>query len=277
MQKKGWIALDIDGTITVDRHAIPTQVVSFLKELASSGWQIVFATGRTFKFASIPLAPLNFPFYFLPQNGSVVLKMPEKTVIEKRYLNREDLAFAEKACKGLSSDPLIYGGVELDDCCFFRPTHFSDKDQAYLDELQSREGEIWKPIASFDDCPTETFPLLKYFGTTVEMKQIALKLENHFHVTQIRDPFVPGIDILLVTHLEASKGQALSLLLQKMGREGLVIAAGDDSNDLSLFAVADFKIAMPHAPSALLDQADLIAEPTSEFGIINALKKATAL
>jgi hypothetical protein len=274
MGKKGWIALDIDGTITLDKHIIPAPVITFLKQLYESGWNIVFATGRSYTFASIPLGSLDFPFYFLPQNGSVILKMPEKVIFEKKYLSLEDLQIATRVCSGLHTDPLVYGGFEIGDHCFYRPGYFSLEDQGYLTELKNREGEIWDQVPSFDLCTVDYFPLLKYFGRPEKMKQVAHLLENVFSVAQIRDPFAPGIDLLLVTKKDVSKGRSLERLFNKEGRGSLVIAAGDDINDLSMFEVADFRIAMPHAPKVLLEQADLIATPTSEFGIIQALSKA---
>jgi hydroxymethylpyrimidine pyrophosphatase-like HAD family hydrolase len=57
-----------------------------------------------------------------------------------------------------------------------------------------------------------------------------------------------------------------------MGRGEKVITAGDDENDMSLFQVADIKIAMSHAPERLKEKADLIAPPTQDCGIIHALE-----
>jgi len=271
MKKKGWIALDIDGTITLEKHSIPPSVITYLKTLSLDGWQLAFATGRSFKFASLALSSLDFPFYFLPQNGSVVLKMPERLIVEKKYITDEDLNVAETACQGLDADFLVYAGFEEKDLCYYRPNRFSSEEQKYIEELKSREGDNWQTVDSF---PVSTFPLIKYFGSTSKMKMVVERLEPYFHATQIRDPFIKGIDIVLVTHKDVSKGLSLTRLIEKEGRGDFVIVAGDDSNDLSLFEVADFKIAMPHAPAILLEKADLIASPTSEFGIINALAKA---
>jgi hydroxymethylpyrimidine pyrophosphatase-like HAD family hydrolase len=111
------------------------------------------------------------------------------------------------------------------------------------------------------------------------MSEAALRLRaiGSFQVAQIRDPFSPGYQILLVTDRLASKGLSLREVMVIEGRGKKVIVAGDDENDVSLFEQADFKIAMPHAPQFLLDRADLIAPPTRDLGIIAALEKATEL
>jgi len=93
-------------------------------------------------------------------------------------------------------------------------------------------------------------------------------------INQVLDPFVKGVHLLLVTDRLASKGASLTELTHSYGRGEKVIVAGDDLNDRSLFAVADVKIAMAHAPASLQAEADLIAPPTAQFGIIDALNKA---
>ena len=41
---KGIIALDIDGTITVQKHFLETSVKNYLNELIASGWCLIFIT-----------------------------------------------------------------------------------------------------------------------------------------------------------------------------------------------------------------------------------------
>ncbi len=276
MTDKGWIALDIDGTITEDKYSIPVPVVTYLKSLTADGWKIVFATGRSYKFAMVALSSLDFPYFLLPQNGSVVLKMPEVRVIEKNYIDVKELTYAEGAVDQLDCDCLVYAGFEAGDSGFYRPSRFSPKGQAYIDELQRREKERWTQLETFNECELFQFPLLKYFGSREQMEAIESKLSSRFHVTKIKDPFYPDGQLLLVTAKHASKGLSLSRLIEREGRGAKVIAAGDDNNDLSLFDHADVKIAMPHAPKILLENANIIAPPTAQFGIISALTEAIA-
>ena len=71
--KKGWIALDIDGTITLDKYSVPQPVIDYLGSLSRSGWRIALATGRPYAFASMALSKFDFPYVFLVQNGSAGL------------------------------------------------------------------------------------------------------------------------------------------------------------------------------------------------------------
>ncbi|MBS0626485.1 MAG: HAD family phosphatase [Verrucomicrobia bacterium] len=270
---KGWIALDIDGTLTLDKYSVPNEVTSYLKGLQNEGWRIALATGRTCFFASMALSTFDFPYDFLVQNGSAALQMPGKRLIFKKYISPRAIHSVEKALDGMDADFLVYSGYEKGDFCYWRPERFSKEHLDYVEKLQKREKETAKAIDSFEGL--DPFPLIKCFGSFDQMTDAARRLRatGLFQVAQIRDVFTPGYQILLVTDLHASKGHSLRELMRIEGRGAKVIAAGDDENDLSLFDEADIKIAMAHSPEILLKRATLVAPPTSEMGIIAALEK----
>lgn len=271
---KGWIALDIDGTITLDKYSVPQPVTDFLRGLSEEGWKVAMATGRPFAFASMALSKFDFPFIFLPQNGSVALEMPGQQLLFKRYLSSSVVPWLEEAYEGIDTDFVIYAGYEKGDFCYWRPKRLSPEDHRYLEDLQKRQRESWRAVDRYEGL--SDFPLIKCFGTEMQMEKVAhrLKRSGKFQVAKIRDPFVEGKFLLLVTDILASKGESLKGVFSRFGRGDHVIAAGDDENDLSLLEVADTKIAMHHAPEILQKNAHFIAPPTKDQGIIQALKMA---
>lgn len=273
---KGWIALDIDGTITLDKYSVPSQVTDFLRKLVSEGWKLAMATGRPFAFASMALSEFDFPYVFLPQNGSVALEMPARKLLFKDYLHPNCIPFIEKAYEGIDSDFLIYAGYEKGDFCYWRPHRMTSEDLQYLKDLQNRQKEAWQAVENFDLDQLNPFPLVKCFGPIQRMEKVAERLRKmeRFQVAMIRDPFVENFSLLLVTEKGASKGLSLERVFKTYGRGALVIAAGDDENDISLLEAADVKIAMDHAPESLQEKATLIAPPTQKLGIIHALQLA---
>ena len=276
MTEKGWIALDIDGTITLDKYSVPEEVVSFLRQLVHEGWKLVMATGRSLSFGSMVLKEFDFPYYFLVQNGSASFEMPGATPLFTRYIPASQLPAIEAAYEGIPSDFLIYSGYEKKDICYYRPDRFSAEELQYLSRLQKMQKENWRAMEHFDGKEIGSFPLAKCFGPLGQMKKIAERLREtgRFNVPKIRDPFNESSELLLVTDRMASKGLGLSELMRQKGKASVLIAAGDDENDLSLFDVADIKIAMAHAPPVLHERADFIAPPTAELGILRALKMA---
>ncbi len=273
MSYLGWIALDIDGTVTKEKYAIPEEVSLYLASLHGAGWGIVFLTGRSFSFAHVALSFLSFPYFFALQNGSLLLKMPEKKKLAERYIDASHLSLIEKAFEGLEGNFLIYAGMDRGDFCCTSPRPFSSRDLLHVDEILLREKNS---CFAFDKEEISSSPLVKCFGPEASMKELMRRLSSHglFHLTLIRDPFLKDAHLLLVTDKKASKGQALQTLLKIYPRGKGLIAAGDDENDLSMFEVADVKIAMEAAPESLKKRADYIAPSVEKQGIIDGLKKA---
>lgn len=271
----GWIVLDIDGTITLDRYSVPKEVVDYLRERQKEGYSIAMATGRPVTFASFALKSFDFPYLFLAQNGSCAYLMPEKKRLFERYIPKKKLYSLEEAMEGVSSDFVIYSGHENQDRVFYRPDRFNEQQTRYLEAYWQRQKEESIAIHTLDEIRQPSVPLLKCFGSAEEMHQLARRVLSLslFNVACLRDPFTEGYSILLITDERASKGQSFeeaSSLLSK--EEGVVIAAGDDENDISLFEVADISIAMHHAPEKMQQMAHFIAPPTKDLGILHALK-----
>src|SRR5438132_10152145 len=177
MERKGWIALDIDGTITLEKYSIPDQVLSFLTSLHNDGWNICFATGRPFAFAEMALSKVTFPYIFLAQNGSMGMQMPERKVLFKKYMTTSVLPFLENAYQGIYSDYLIYSGFEKADFCYWRPKRMPPDDIKYIQDLQKRQKENWQAVSDYGHIGS--FPLIKCFGPQLWMQLIAERLKGN--------------------------------------------------------------------------------------------------
>lgn len=274
---KGTIALDIDGTLTDSDH-LPPNVIAYLKSLAENGWRLIFITGRTFQSGYRTLNTLPFTYYFAVQNGAIILEMPSRRIVSKKYLDRSIFYEMEKICREEPSDFVIYSGYENQDQCYFRPQNFSPELMGYLNRRIKTYQETWHPLKSFQDFPLESFPSIKCFGLYPSAKALSKKIEEGLglHVPVIRDPFGTDYYVVQATHPKISKGEALKDLIALTGERGKVIAAGDDYNDVPMFIAADVRIVMATAPQDLLEQADIVAPPASEEGIIIALEAAVA-
>lgn len=273
---KGWIALDIDGTITLDKYSVPEQVVAYLRKLYQEGWRIAIATGRPFQFASLALSSFDFPYILLCQNGSVAIEMPFQKILFKRYLTWDAIGLIEQAYEEIDSDFIVYMGVDQEDLCYFRPQRFPSDEWAAIEAWQKRQKEKWQGVARFTPELIPSFPLAKCFGRFEQMEKVSRRLKQLpcFQVALMKNPFDPASSIVLITDANASKGLSLQEIFKGLGRGPLVISAGDDENDMSLLEVADIKIAMSHAPEVLQKFSDIVAPPTSEMGIIHALRIA---
>lgn len=274
---RGTIALDIDGTLTDGPH-LPLNVVRYLKSLADSNWRLIFITGRTFQSGYATLQSLPFTYYFAVQNGAIILEMPGKRILSKKYLDRSIFSEMDRICRDEPSDFVVYSGFENHDHCYYRPEKFDPELMRYLNRRIDSYKETWHPLQSYDEMFLEAFPSIKCFGLYSSAKILSHRIEEHLglHVPLIRDPFAKGYYVVQATNPKISKGQALKDLISITGERGKVIAAGDDFNDVSMFKVADVSVVMATAPEEMLEKVDIIAPSASEEGIIKGLEAAIA-
>lgn len=274
---KGIIALDIDGTIAFDREEVPLPVAEKLKALETEGWAVVLITGRTFRWSVQSIQKLSFPFHLIVQNGATVLEMPAQRVVDKKYLSKKIFPAMDRFCSGRPSDYVVYGSMEVEERCYYRPDRFCSSIREYLERREASLGEELVAVESFDLLHFDTFGSVKCFGVRAEMEEMQAKIREGLglHVPLIRDPYRDDdFYVLQATHPQASKGHALRNFRSRIGCKGPVIAAGDDYNDLEMLEEADVRIAMAEAPEPLKKLADIVAGSARELGIIDALDQA---
>ncbi len=279
-QHRGWIALDIDGTITDKSHSVPQSVIDYLRHLYTDGWQIMFITGRAFSFGYATLKIFDFPYFLAVQNGADILQMPDRRSVSRYYLDAQTIQTIEQLYVDEKEDFIIYTGVDRGDFCYYRPNRFSPGLLAHLHKIMPLSREPWRAVDDFHFAPHEKFPLVKCLGFKQPMERMCENLNTipHLVSTLIRDPLdADQIYLNLVTHEQATKGKALLHAIKEFGERGVVIAAGDDSNDLPMLEVADFKIIMETAPKSMHSLANLIAPTADRGGIVPALQEAIRL
>ena len=276
---KGTIALDIDGTITVEHHALPDKVVRYLVGLVNEGWRLIFITGRTFAWGYAVLRFLPVDYYMAVQNGAIIIEMPSRKIISKKYLDRSIFPQMNAICEKEPSDFVIYAGFERNDQCYYRPKRFSKELLEYVKARVVALGELWEAVDAYDDLNLVEFPSVKCFGTIESAQRIAHAIESQLglHVPLIKDPFDENYYVAQATHPIVNKGQALRDLMTHTQRNGTIIAAGDDNNDRSMLAAAHVKVVMETAPKEMRDQADIIAPSARNLGIIQGLQEAIKL
>ncbi len=277
--EKGWIVLDLDGTVVDGFQPIYLPVVDYLHTLQKSGWKMLFLTGRTFSSAQKSLITLSFPYFLGVQNGADIVEMPLQKAFEPCYLDSEILSHADRAYQGEPENYLVYAGFAKGDFCYYRPESFSLSYRNYCQKLQNFCSQPWQIVQSSQELLGMQFSLLKCLGPEKTVRAVAEKLSlfSDLEITVIRDTgFDPRFFLALVTNHEATKGKALRRILKKTGwKEGeRIIVAGDDFNDLSMLREADIKIVVETAPPEILAEADIVAQPPSKMGMIRALAAA---
>lgn len=273
---KGIIALDIDGTVTATAHALDAEITHVLNVLAEKGWKFIFITGRPFQWGFQTLQSLPFSYAFAVQNGALLVEMPSRKILSRKYLSQDILPKMELICQEQHTDFVIYSGLENEDWCYYRPSRLPSSILSYVLQRTAYLGEKWQPVESFSHLPVSLFSSIKFFAQEEQAFLLSERIEKKLGLPAPpnRDPFNSQYFVIQATHAEATKGHALKEFMRLSGIKGPIIAAGDDHNDRSMLQIADVKIVMANAPADLLKMADIIAPPAHQQGIIDGLAKA---
>lgn len=275
-EKKGWICLDIDGTITHDFFSIPHEVLYYLEKLYYENWGLVLVTGRIFSLAHIVLKDFKVPYYLIPQNGASIFEMPEKKLVAKKYLSLDVLSELEPILKHVEHAMIVYGGHDQGDV-FFHKSNFSKKeDQNRFAREITRIIGVAHPLENFKSLLINEAPIVKIYGRQEELKEIhhSLKQVSSIKSHLLTDKIDNDFYLMHIMDKEVDKGKAVLKIMSHHILPKTIIAAGNDTNDETLLQIADIKIAMSNSPRCLLDQANLIAPPVTEMGILTALRIA---
>jgi hydroxymethylpyrimidine pyrophosphatase-like HAD family hydrolase len=260
----GLIAIDIDGTLTGETHAVYPEVVKKIHSYASSGWEIYFVTGRSFTWAMQTLEEFTCPFYLSVQNGSLIIEMPKRKILSRNYLSTSVIEKLDVALGKEYPDFALYSGFEGNDVVYYR-----DSTMEYPLKRAQRIGEKWVKLPDFHHLPFSQLPAIKWFGNKDVLESLSERLSQVFdwHAPVIKDPIDPSYCILQASSPMATKGHSIDHFRGKTP----LIAAGDDLNDYPMLIKADYKVVMQGAPEQLLAIADVVAPSVHEKGLIDGL------
>jgi hydroxymethylpyrimidine pyrophosphatase-like HAD family hydrolase len=255
MKVNGIIALDIDGTVADETHAIPPNVCEFLTGL-SKEWAIVFITGRTFAYGYSALKTLNFPYYFCVFNGAIMLKMPERQEVRRHDFPLGLVPKIEQVCAAHGTDPFFHEEHRA----YWRPSRHDPLTRGYLERRHAATTEDWEEVEDFLSIGQNRLCYAKIFATKAVLGQVEIDLHSQMEVSTsvITDSLHPDHGIMLVTHPMATKGGALRDMRALMPPGIPAIAAGDERNDVTMIEEADIGILMETAPDDIKGLADIV-------------------
>lgn len=251
---------DLDGTLLKDDYTISKNTIEAIDKLSKQNHTIVFASGRMLisirkiiqKYFSrdFPIIAYNGAMVFVPNNGIIFEKTLDfetsKNVIE--YLRIKNIHRQAYVNDKLFSE-------EDNDKIKFYSKH-SDVEYILVNDLVEliKQKKPTKLLAI--DTP-EKLDFIKK-----ELDKLNLKAEIFKSMNIFLDIVPQGID----------KAIALHNLLEFLNiKNEKIIAFGDNHNDISLFKLADFSIAVENAVEELKNIADFVSKSNNEDGVFHAI------
>jgi Cof subfamily protein (haloacid dehalogenase superfamily) len=256
------LVTDLDGTLAGHDHGISPRTVAACRALEAKGCAVTFATGRTWH-GSVGLAReigLRTPLIVYQGALASHLDVPAPLWHDTVPLDaaREILAWLHG--KGARISACTPEGMLLENA--------AARTTAFLDATGATYRQVERLADALDVAPTR----LALYGDPAE----AIAWES-----ALQSAFPAGLRIgrsiehlVEVTHLRASKGQAITRLADWLGvAMADVVACGDNFNDADMITTAGLGVAMAHAPAAIRETAGRIVECDAVDGMAGFLEE----
>ncbi len=243
------IIFDLDGTAIPNKpEGMPSgHLVEVVKRLQQEGKKVCAATGRP-RFNSKPITDrLGLTDPCIISGGTQIVDPISGNILWEKGMTREQVEGIVKVA--LPYDYKLY---------------FSDEEvslPAREKTVTGTEGIIY--IMTVNKTDTETILMQLASVPDITAHRVMSWTPEHFDIH--------------ITHKDATKKHALEVLLEMLHvKKEEVIAAGDSNNDLPLFELAGYKIAMGNGSEELKSKADMVAGKAEEDGLALAIEKVLA-
>jgi len=252
------VFIDLDGTLTNHDGKITDRAFKIIEKLKKIGIYIVFTTGRSIPYTINIAKNYNPSGYMITSNGAEIYNYVNDNLIYASSIKEENLNFIDEL---VTKYNLIFTANSKD----YRYTNklndnLGKKLVDKLTDINNSVNQIVIQSTNIDD--------MKYFRRDLNANT-ELKITNKGGITDIRDYYFYD-----VTNSEASKGNAIVKLCELLGIDlSKTMAIGDAGNDIDMFNVCAYKVAMANADQKLKDVANLETLSNEQDGVAVVLER----
>ena len=265
---------DMDGTLLLPDGTFPDDYKKRLNRLIDMGLRFTIATARNYDSAHPILNGLNLKLPVVLFNGVYLADFNSGHVLE--YANSIDRQVVENMLKFAlprGIDPFIYTFGEEHKLYYQNATNPGS--QAYVKSLEG-DGRLCK-VDRFQFQEDEKISGFLLIDTHDQLKPVYQSLqENHFDHLNLyfaEDVSMKGYHWLQSFHQEASKGNMIEILSQKLEIPlERIVVFGDYLNDLDMFRIAGRAIAVEHALQEVKESAHEIIGSNSQGAVLQYLE-----
>ena len=252
------ILLDADGTLVDDSGAIRPRVLDGLRAIHERGVRVMVATGRSEAATRELLEELGFDTPAVVFNGAGVYCPVERRLTEERILAEETVESTLSFCREVDALPVVIRAGQK-----FAVRARDEHEATALRYFHDMREVVW------DDLPREYVIRVTLFTTRYDDSYaLAGGLETaierpvyltHFPLNALADHRESPLLVADVHPPCRGKAEGVRLLeeLYDIPAER-VVAVGDATNDLPMFAAAGLGVAMENAMDEALQAADRV-------------------
>ncbi|MCP5094180.1 MAG: HAD family phosphatase [Chloroflexi bacterium] len=257
------IAIDLDGTLLNNFGQLPANGSDLIKKAFDAGIHIIISTTRNYKYVQQICTRLKINDPIVCANGSIIFESPNGTLWQEHLIPP---TVAERICQ-IADDNDWELSISIGEM-----TYLKQRPGQTLGQLNEHTEIVANNRAALVGQPHR---ILTWHLQAI--KEIQELCQNEFLGmcrTEVFNKPSGELHSLGIFAQDANKGVALRFVLAKLGIEpNQVMAIGDNNNDLPMFDLAKFKVAMGNSTDAIKQMATIIAPSNEDEGVAWALEK----
>jgi len=265
---------DLDGTLLLPNGTFPEEFKYRLNKLISDGMRFTIATARNYDSAHPILKGLDIKFPVVLFNGVYLADFHSGEILEHtQFIDKTVIDSMLNLAKTNKIEPFIYTFGNQHQVYYRKATNTGST--AYLNSL--KKDDRVRQVSEFVFQEDENISGFLLIGTLENLNPIYHGLkENHFDDLNLyfaEDVSMKGYYWLQSFHQQANKGNMLERLVERLNFSlSKTLVFGDYLNDLDMFRVARYSIAMENALPEVKESANKIIGHNSQGAVLDFLE-----
>jgi len=261
---------DLDGTLLDGNGQLPENSVQRINRLIDKGLNFTIATARNYDSAYPLLKGLNIKYPVILFNGVYLTELHTgENIFFSGFISLDIITKVIDIVETYNVEPFIYTyGEEY--FAYYRKVN-NHGAQSYVDIISSDKRARKVDAFVFSERERISGFLLIDKSEVLELvyAELSSLYEDELNIYFARDVSNPEFHWLQSFHQEASKGKMLKQMTQHLGISlSNTVVFGDYLNDLDMFEVAGYSIAMENALPEIKSLAHRVISSNVDQGVI---------
>jgi Cof subfamily protein (haloacid dehalogenase superfamily) len=261
-RKISLLLADVDGTLLTDQKVLTERAKAAVRSLHRADIRFAITSGRPPRGMSMLFDPLNLDTPIAGFNGGLFVQ-PDLSILERKTIPPDVAREAVELIRGHDLDVWVYRD---NDWLITKP------DAPHVERETSTVEFRPKVVHDLDEHLDEAIKIVGISDDSDKMQRCESDAQDAFgeRATAARSqPYY-----LDITHEDANKGAALRYLARTLGIAASEVATiGDQPNDVLMFDLSGFSIAMGNASDEVKKQADATTDSYNNEGFAKAIER----
>ncbi|MGA9748390.1 MAG: HAD family hydrolase [Nocardioides sp.] len=265
---------DLDGTLLRSDGTLGRRTAAVVNRYVEAGGLFTVATARSFTTAAAVTRELMLTLPVITYGGAIIVDpksgQPRTAQMLPQVTVHNVLALTERDS---NIEPIVFAVWQGRDRLCWRPAHATPGVDRFL--ARRRGDPRLLPVSEWTAISSADAFYMLLIGDRSRLAELREHLPGQgVHVTFSEDVYAPGDWSLDLTASGATKATAVTALRNEL-RPRRVVCFGDNQNDLPMFRVADWAVAVANATPDIRAAAHEITTANDADGVAHWILERT--